>query len=417
MNTTYKLELNSKPKQDKTHCILLRITQNRKHTRISTAISVFKNEFNSKAEYGKWIRKSCIHHKSLNIQLEAIIQKAKDSENNLEKQNKTASRNSIKHELKSEFTESFIKYYEEKLENYYKPKSFFTYLAHKSKLKVLKEYLQSERLSDLSFNELTESFLADFDSYLRASRYSNDNTVKSYMKSIRAIFYMAYKKERIYQGFNPFVNYSVGSIKGNKQKLNLSDIKLITDIELNKGSLIWHTRNYFLFSYYTAGTRISDLMKLTWDNIRNGRLEYKADKTDKTTNILLLPEAMQILENYQVEKQGFIFPILKSNLFEISQKPEHKRTFEEKGILTNEIKNKTALLNKYLKQIQIKSGINVKISNHISRHSFANILLQKNVPINKIQGLLRHSSISMTENYLKALQSSEYDDAMTVLQQ
>jgi|688.fasta_scaffold34431_6 integrase len=417
MNTTYKLELNSKPKQDKTHCILLRITQNRKHTRISTAISVFKNEFNSKAEYGKWIRKSCIHHKSLNIQLEAIIQKAKDSENNLEKQNKTASRNSIKHELKSEFTESFIKYYEEKLENYYKPKSYFTYLAHKSKLKVLKEYLQSERLSDLSFNELTESFLADFDSYLRASRYSNDNTVKSYMKSIRAIFYMAYKKERIYQGFNPFVNYSVGSIKGNKQKLNLSDIKLITDIELNKGSLIWHTRNYFLFSYYTAGTRISDLMKLTWDNIRNGRLEYKADKTDKTTNILLLPEAMQILENYQVEKQGFIFPILNSNLFEISQKPEHKRTFEEKGILTNEIKNKTALLNKYLKQIQIKSGINVKISNHISRHSFANILLQKNVPINKIQGLLRHSSISMTENYLKALQSSEYDDAMTVLQQ
>jgi site-specific recombinase XerD len=158
-------------------------------------------------------------------------------------------------------------------------------------------------------------------------------------------------------------------------------------------------------------------MKLTWDNIRNGRLEYKADKTDKTTNILLLPEAMQILENYQVEKQGFIFPILNSNLFEISQKPEHKRTFEEKGILTNEIKNKTALLNKYLKQIQIKSGINVKISNHISRHSFANILLQKNVPINKIQGLLRHSSISMTENYLKALQSSEYDDAMTVLQQ
>jgi integrase len=417
MNTTYKLELNSKPKQDKTHCILLRITQNRKHTRISTAISVFKNEFNSKAEYGKWIRKSCIHHKSLNIQLEAIIQKAKDIENNLEKQNKTASRNSIKHELKSEFTESFIKYYEEKLENYYKPKSYFTYLAHKSKLKVLKEYLQSERLSDLSFNELTESFLADFDSYLRASRYSNDNTVKSYMKSIRAIFYMAYKKERIYQGFNPFVNYSVGSIKGNKQKLNLSDIKLITDIELNKGSLIWHTRNYFLFSYYTAGTRISDLMKLTWDNIRNGRLEYKADKTDKTTNILLLPEAMQILENYQVEKQGFIFPILNSNLFEISQKPEHKRTFEEKGILTNEIKNKTALLNKYLKQIQIKSGINVKISNHISRHSFANILLQKNVPINKIQGLLRHSSISMTENYLKALQSSEYDDAMTVLQQ
>lgn len=417
MNTSYKLELNSKPKQDSTHNILLRITQRRKHTRISTGISVFKEEFNKKAEYGKWIRKNCIHHKALNDQLADIIQKARNSANELEKNQQSATRNNIKHNLKSEFTESFIDYYAEKLETYFKSKSYFTFIGYKTKLDVLKEYLQSERLADITFRELDEKFLNDFASYLRASRYSNDNTVKSYMKSIRAVFYMAYKKERIYQGVNPFINYTVGSIKGNKQKLDLTDIKLINDAELKPGSLQWHTRNYFLFSFYTAGTRVADLMQLTWANIKNGRLVYQSGKTDKQTDILLLPEALQILQHYSNNKQGFIFPILDSRLFEISQKPEHKRTFEEREYLSEAIKKKTALLNIYLKKIQKNAGITVSLSNHISRHSFANILMQKNIPVSKIQGLLRHSSMTMTENYLKELRSAECDEAMYVLQQ
>jgi site-specific recombinase XerD len=216
---------------------------------------------------------------------------------------------------------------------------------------------------------------------------------------------------------NPFINYTVGSIKGNKQKLDLTDIKLINDAELKPESQQWHTRNYFLFSFYTAGTRVADLMQLTWANIKNGRLMYQAGKTDKQTDILLLPEALQILQHYSNNKQGFIFPILDSRLFEISQKPEHKRTFDERELLCEAIKKKTALLNIYLKKIQKKTGITVSLSNHISRHSFANILMQKNIPVSKIQGLLRHSSMTMTENYLKELQSVECDEAMYVLQQ
>jgi site-specific recombinase XerD len=144
---------------------------------------------------------------------------------------------------------------------------------------------------------------------------------------------------------------------------------------------------------------------------------YQAGKTDKQTDILLLPEALQILQHYSNNKQGFIFPILDSRLFEISQKPEHKRTFDERELLCEAIKKKTALLNIYLKKIQKKTGITVSLSNHISRHSFANILMQKNIPVSKIQGLLRHSSMTMTENYLKELQSVECDEAMYVLQQ
>ena len=66
MAITYKLELNSKPKDDNTCGILLRITENRKHKRISTGVFVPAKDFNKKAEVDKWIRRSNPEHASLN---------------------------------------------------------------------------------------------------------------------------------------------------------------------------------------------------------------------------------------------------------------------------------------------------------------------------------------------------------------
>lgn len=57
----------------------------------------------------------------------------------------------------------------------------------------------------------------------------------------------------------------------------------IIALELEEGSLIWHCKNYFLFSYYCAGIRAADLIQLRWRNVtENGRLHYQMGKTTKT---------------------------------------------------------------------------------------------------------------------------------------
>ncbi|PLV59754.1 tyrosine-type recombinase/integrase [Thermotoga sp. KOL6] len=48
-----------------------------------------------------------------------------------------------------------------------------------------------------------------------------------------------------------------------------------------------------------------------------------------------------------------------------------------------------------------KAGIKKKVTPHVFRHSFAVALIERGVPLNKIQALLGHANISTTSIYLK----------------
>jgi len=58
------------------------------------------------------------------------------------------------------------------------------------------------------------------------------------------------------------------------QKIGLTreEIKRIENVELDKNSAICHTRNVWLFSYYFAGIRISDVLQMKWSDLMDGRL-------------------------------------------------------------------------------------------------------------------------------------------------
>jgi integrase/recombinase XerD len=59
-----------------------------------------------------------------------------------------------------------------------------------------------------------------------------------------------------------------------------------------------------------------------------------------------------------------------------------------------------------IKRYAQKAGIKHKITPHMLRHSFAVALIEKGVPINKIQALLGHASIATTGIYLKIATSN-----------
>ena len=51
---TFNIEINNKPKKDNRYLILLRITQNRKHKRISLGKYIKKSDFNPTAKFGQY---------------------------------------------------------------------------------------------------------------------------------------------------------------------------------------------------------------------------------------------------------------------------------------------------------------------------------------------------------------------------
>ena len=62
-------------------------------------------------------------------------------------------------------------------------------------------------------------------------------------------------------------------------------------------------------------------------------------------------------------------------------------------------------VNKFLEDSYKNRTVNIQLSSHIFRHSFATSMLENNADIRHIQKLLGHSSISTTEIYTKVAKS------------
>lgn len=76
-------------------------------------------------------------------------------------------------------------------------------------------------------------------------------------------------------------------------------------------------------------------------------------------------------------------------------------------------KTKTAnkKFNKYLERIAEKAKIDKKLKMHIARHTFGNISGDK-IPIQTLQRLYRHSSITTTINYQSNFIHKNFDEAL-----
>jgi site-specific recombinase XerD len=80
--------------------------------------------------------------------------------------------------------------------------------------------------------------------------------------------------------------------------------------------------------------------------------------------------------------------------------------------LYNQISSKNAIINKYLKEIAVFTGINKKLSFHIARHSFADIARTKTDNIYDLSKTLGHHSISVTQAYLADFDNDAVDDTI-----
>src|SRR5690606_28470806 len=135
---------------------------------------------------------------------------------------------------------------------------------------------------------------------------------------------------------------------------------------LPEGSLKWHARNIFLFSFYTIGMAIVDIAFLKVENIRKGRILYKRRKTGKHYDIKITPVAQAIIDYYLGKKPGEIEPDTYIFPFELEGLPD-----EESRI--RKIKSKTRTVNEFLTKIGRECGIEEKLTTYVARHSWATI--------------------------------------------
>ncbi len=123
----------------------------------------------------------------------------------------------------------------------------------------------------------------------------------------------------------------------------------------------------FLFGC-VAGLRLSDITALDWADIQDGRVVFRQKKTGKVQYLDLSRQALALLGERGV---GKVFNLDTSR----------------------------ATLTRYLNKWAKAAGLDLHISFHTSRHTFAVLALESGVDIYTLSKLLGHSSITTTQVY------------------
>ncbi len=269
-------------------------------------------------------------------------------------------------------------------------------------LNKVRDYWSEE---ELEFKNITVTFLRKLETFLMDDYGNKPNTVKNNMKKIRKLFNDAIREGLVSRELYPFRDYTMPSNPVQKAKLSTDEIKQLEQVETEKGTRLYDTQNIFLFAYYCRGMRFRDVVNLKWANIKEDRLNYVMSKSGKRISLKLIPQALEILNNYKpegkVKKDYFIFPFL-----------DHRKDYSDSTYYEGQVSSKNALVNKYLKKLQNKASIDENISFHIARHSFAQLANEQELRLNEIQELLGHSDVKTTMKYLKTLGGNHLDNSM-----
>jgi site-specific recombinase XerD len=129
------------------------------------------------------------------------------------------------------------------------------------------------------------------------------------------------------------------------------------------------------------------------------------DKNDKPRLVKLPQQAIFILNRYNTTKTDEpIFPFLSKETI-IKSKTE----------ILKKIESQNAMMNKNLKKITKKLEINSSYTMHMSRHAWAQLAIKKGIDIYHISKALNHSSVTVTENYLKSIDIEDLEATQSVM--
>ena len=167
-------------------------------------------------------------------------------------------------------------------------------------------------------------------------------------------------------------------------------------------ALMNQCRDIVLLQYYCGGIRISDALTLKVEQITDGKINIQIRKTGTQLYHNLPDSALSIVNIYREGKQAgeYLFDFIPNELEESDPQK-----------LNKQISSATTLINKNIKLITKQLSIPKKISTHSFRHSFAINALQKGIPLEQIQVILKHSNIRETQIYAR-IQNEEINNTM-----
>jgi hypothetical protein len=196
-----------------------------------------------------------------------------------------------------------------------------------------------------------------------------------------------------------------GTRADRKKALEASDISSLvreTERSLQTGTLPnarQKTRIFFVLMFMLRGIPFVDLAYLHKRDLQGNTLSYRRRKTGRALTVSLTPEAMQMIRMVASKDQDspYLFPILQS----------------EEGTEAAYREYQSALrgFNQRLNILRRCLGMKSSLSTYAARHTWATMAYHCEIHPGIISEAMGHSSITVTETYLKPFSNRKIDEA------
>jgi len=394
---TIQAVLRKKPNKAGQFPITIRVTKDRKSSYLFTGQYIDEKFWDEKFNR---VRKSHLNSIRLNNLVAKKLSEANDKLIDSDAESTGQSAQKIKNIIVGKTKMGYFEASEVFLSNLLQRKRFNQHYNQEKRLDIFKAFLGRK---ELSFTDLDVTLLKRFEAYLLYERKVAPRTAINYLMLIRTIYNFARKEYHVDDRNYPFGKGKI-QIKfpeSEKIGLNREEVQLLEMAE-DLTPAQQHAVYTWLMSFYFAGIRVGDVLQLKWSDFIDNRLYYRMGKNKKLVSLANPKKVEKILEYYSISKEkrdGLIFHYLKDTNLK-----------DEKRMATR-VKTVNRNLNRRLEIVAEKLGIDKKLSMHIARHSFGNISGDK-IPIQMLQKLYRHSSITTTVSYQSNFMYKETDDAL-----
>ncbi|PRX56284.1 site-specific integrase [Flagellimonas meridianipacifica] len=393
--SSVQVVLRKKPNKQNKYPIAIRITKNRKASYLFIGQYIDEKYWDEK---NKRVKKSHPNSIMLNSLILNKLSEANNSMIAIEIQNGHSTASNIKQDIIGTDKLDFFEVAKLHLENLKNADKLRQYQTQKGRVSKFMSFVGKEKLY---FEEITVFLLKNFESFILHQELRRPRTAANYMILIRKIFNLAISESIVERKHYPFGKSKIQIRIPESEKIGLSkeEVKILENAkgltDAQQAAL-----NVWLISFYFAGIRVSDVLLLKWSDFKDGRLLYRMNKNQKLVSLKIPLKAQVILDSYKHDsKSDLVFPYLYGT--DLSDKRE----------LLVRTRTVTRTLNRRLQLVALTVGIDKRLSMHIARHTFGNISGDK-IPIQMLQKLYRHSSITTTVAYQASFMKKDADEAL-----
>jgi integrase len=375
-------------RKDGTYPIVFRVRVEDKFCDIGTGYKIFKEQFDLKTN-------SLINDIEGNIQLEQLkthyLKRLRTyTSDNLGCTDIKSIKAYLINKLPTEYT--IIEFWKNHIDDLKTSGRFGGAKVYNTSLSVISQELDL----NIPFSKLNFKSIIELENKL-FKRGLSVNGIGVYMRSFRAICNKAIHFDIVSFEWYPFRKYKIKKEKTTPRVISIKEMKSYFNLNLEKSNPLYNSWLIGKLIFMLRGINIKDLLLLSHDNLKSGRIIYKRAKTGKMYSIKLITEMQEILNSFNSN----------CTLLGVLNNSELKNTAN----LVEVIVQKRKVINSHLKKLGILFNSKEPLSTYVFRYSYANLLKQLGYSKDLIAEALGHEySNSVTGIYLEQFDNEIIDD-------